>query len=57
MPDISMCSNDKCPLREECYRFKATPSEYQSYANLEYNENDQTCEWFWEIEKDEHRKK
>jgi len=32
MPDITMCTGGECPIRERCYRFKATPSEYrQSY--------------------------
>ncbi len=33
MPDISMCSNgDKCPRKEDCYRFKAKPAEWQAHA-------------------------
>lgn len=36
MPDISMCANDKCPLRETCYRFKATPNTYQTYSSYTY---------------------
>jgi len=31
MPDIAMCANTECPLRNHCYRFRAVPSEYQSY--------------------------
>jgi hypothetical protein len=35
MPDISMCSNSTCPLREQCYRFTAVPNEYrQSYGTF-----------------------
>jgi hypothetical protein len=35
MPDISMCSNDECPLSKTCYRFNAKPSEYrQSYTRF-----------------------
>ena len=26
MPDVSMCSGDGCPIREECYRHTATPT-------------------------------
>lgn len=35
MPDISMCSSDKCPSRDTCYRHTATPSEYQWWADFE----------------------
>lgn len=34
MPDIAMCANTTCPKRGECYRFRATPSEYQTYAEF-----------------------
>jgi hypothetical protein len=35
MPDISMCSNSTCPLREQCYRHTAVPNEYrQSYGTF-----------------------
>lgn len=48
MPDISMCRNNLCPLKESCYRFKANPSSYQSYADFKY---DKGCNYYWEIEK------
>ena len=31
MPDITMCPGGNCPMKETCYRYKAKPSEYQSY--------------------------
>ena len=35
MPDISLCLNKNCLRRLTCYRFMATPSEYQqSYATF-----------------------
>ena len=34
MPDITMCVNETCPLRERCYRFRATPSEMQSFTKF-----------------------
>ena len=39
--DITMCSSENCPYREECYRVRAKPSKYQSWSNFEYtcNEN------------------
>lgn len=48
MPDISLCVNDKCPLRKECYRFTAIPSDFlQSYTFFNLNA-DGTCNWFWD---------
>ena len=35
MPDITMCKNEACPKKEECYRYKANPSEQQSYAEFD----------------------
>lgn len=37
MPDISMCANTACPMREICYRYRAIPDEYaQTYANFTF---------------------
>lgn len=53
MPDISMCEGKECPLKENCYRYKATPSEYwQSYFTEEpfYKDGDIImCDHFLEI--------
>ena len=45
--DITMCANEVCPMREECYRVRAKPSEYQSWSNFEYtcNENSGFCDF------------
>lgn len=46
MPDISMCLNEECPLKDRCYRFTATPNEdWQSYAEFAPDENGE-CEAF-----------
>ena len=29
MPDITMCANIKCEIRNKCYRYLANPSEYR----------------------------
>ena len=34
MPDISMCRDHACPSRGQCYRYMATPSERQTYAEF-----------------------
>jgi len=32
LPDLTMCEGGECPLKEECYLYRAKPSEYrQSY--------------------------
>ena len=49
MPDIAKCEGTGCSLKETCYRFTATPSEFrQSYfLNIPYNEETKTCEYEW----------
>lgn len=49
MPDISMCNGDKCTIKETCYRFKAIPSEMQSYFINSPVNDDGTCDYFMEI--------
>lgn len=34
MPDITMCINNKCCQKQSCYRYRATPSTYQSFADF-----------------------
>lgn len=53
MPDITMCGGAECPLKESCYRFTATPSEYsQSYfIDPPYDKEYETCGHYWEIVK------
>ena len=37
MPDISLCSNDKCPKRKVCYRAQAeSSSPWQSYSEFDF---------------------
>lgn len=44
-----MCDNSKCPSRNQCYRFTATPSNfYQAYGAFEVKEGEEKCEYFWE---------
>ena len=50
MPDISMCKNEKCKLKEYCYRFKAKPSPFwQSYSGYIPNKEKGSCEAFIEL--------
>jgi hypothetical protein len=29
MPDITMCKGENCTIKNECYRFTATPDKYR----------------------------
>lgn len=46
MADITMCKGGDCPLKEQCYRYKATMSFYQSYF-VEPPFKDGKCDMFW----------
>ena len=36
MPDYALCTNDECQKKDNCFRFRAVPSEFmQSYAAFE----------------------
>ena len=49
MPDITMCENHTCPLRQKCYRYRAKADPYwQSFCKYKPNA-DGTCDYFWEI--------
>ena len=51
MADITMCDFSDCPKSNQCYRFLAKPSKYQSYAlfkNICNKENNYHC--FWPIQ-------
>jgi len=50
MPDITMCKGQNCPLKENCYRYKAKPSLYQSYF-MEAPFKNRECNHYWEIVK------
>lgn len=49
MPDISMCDNINCKLKENCYRFKAIPNKYhQSYNNFILDKKG-NCKFYWKM--------
>lgn len=49
MPDITMCKEESCPKKMDCYRYRATPNtRYQSYFAGRPNNGDK-CEHFQEI--------
>lgn len=49
MPDISLCFQVKCPVKNKCVRFLAKPQEfYQSYS-LPQNLTEDGCHLFWDV--------
>lgn len=57
MPDISMCravneDHETCPMKDNCYRYKATPSGYRQsyfmYAPFLIKHDEASCEYLWE---------
>ena len=53
MPDITMCKGEDCPIKDNCYRHTANPSEFlQSWfvkAPIQDTTIDEfaVCEHFW----------
>lgn len=47
MPDISMCQNEACPLKKNCYRYTARPSSFlQTYGYFKPDEEGK-CDHYW----------
>jgi hypothetical protein len=47
MPDITMCEGLECPLKENCYRYTATPNEHRQSYFAEIPYKDGKCEYHW----------
>ena len=47
MADITMCSGEKCPLKENCYRYTAKPNEFRQAYFMEPPVSEGECEHFW----------
>lgn len=43
MPDIAMCRNKDCHIKQRCYRYTAKPCDRQSYSQFKY---DNGCDYF-----------
>lgn len=52
MPDIAMCQDKDCPKRLSCYRYTATPSQYQPYFAEKMVDKKGNCEYYIETEKE-----
>lgn len=47
MADITMCGNDKCPIKNKCYRYTAPKDPYrQSWQVYVYDKKTKSCEGF-----------
>jgi hypothetical protein len=50
MSGITMCEGFDCPLKKDCYRYRAIPhAEGQSYFAEDHHVGDK-CKFFWKIE-------
>lgn len=48
MPDISMCLNDECKFKKDCYRFTAKPGEFmQTYSLFKCKDKGKES-YFWD---------
>ena len=49
MTDITKCKGEDCPLRENCWRYKAPADDlYQSwFVDIPFEDGE--CEHYWEI--------
>lgn len=48
MPDISMCMNEECNIKEKCFRYMATPDKIQSYSRFN-EDNQKKCGYYWPL--------
>ncbi len=49
MPDIAMCSGEKCPIKLECCRYRAKPQNKQTYHLYHYNSVAEKCYYFMKL--------
>jgi hypothetical protein len=49
VPDLTLCTGEKCPIKLECYRYRAKPRAKQDYVLFHYNLVAEKCYYFMEI--------
>lgn len=49
MPDITQCADDECPRHKNCYRYMATPDEFQSFFGERVMNEDGSCDYYWSL--------
>ena len=48
-----MCKNEQCAIKQWCFRYRATPSQYQTYFIVDkVVDNSDDCSEFWEVTND-----
>ena len=51
MPDISMCLNKKCKIKDSCYRFIAIPDKHwQAYSDFKPSKDGKKCKHYYKLE-------
>lgn len=53
MPDLTLCVDHECKQRKTCYRYLATPSEYQSFFVGSPRDEEGECMYKMEVTSDE----
>ena len=46
MPDITMCNGKDCEIKEICYRYRVTPSEFGQSYFLNSPNNGLECDYY-----------
>jgi hypothetical protein len=49
MSDITKCSGTKCAKKDTCFRYLAKADGYQSWFAKMPNNEDGTCDHYWEV--------
>ena len=50
MPDITLCKDDKCHLKNKCYLFMAIPNQQNQSYFLQTPRKDYECDYFRPIQ-------
>lgn len=53
--DITMCTGGDCPLKEQCYRFKAVPNKFRQsmFMTIPYDKEEEKCKYFWKNDEEQ----
>lgn len=51
MPDITMCNGTGCEIKEKCYRYRATPSDFRQSYFLNSPNKGLECDYYWNYER------
>jgi hypothetical protein len=54
MPDITMCDDKECPMKEQCYRYTAKPNEFRQAYFVNSPKKMDGCDYFTPVEDSKH---